>query len=380
MPIEPEERPVFIIGYERSGTTLLMAMLGCHSRIGIPEVGWLFPRIYPWRHTYGDLSVKANFRVLVEEMLFGLNKPFWGLKLNPATAVDEIADMATQRSFEGVYETMHRRFLMENGNKPRWGQKTPNNLYFVPQIRQCFPNAQFIFIVRDGRDASVTSLSSAFGAGNIVGAASTWHKANAFVRPFRETLGPDVWHDVKYEELCRNPVEVLQGVCAFLGESYESGMLDFYKSPIGLARGKQRDHAPLGTPVSEKEIGIYKRHLSVYEQEIFATLAGATHTAYGYGLDHGPIDIAPAELAILSEWDGRFRAARLDGPGGHIVFESYRDWLAAQREERRLRGIWKAEDDPREFPVGDPDEETIVGYRSPRRFREHFSIKHRFIT
>jgi len=45
--IELQERPIFVIGYERSGTTLLMAMLGCHHRLGFPEVGWLFPRIYP---------------------------------------------------------------------------------------------------------------------------------------------------------------------------------------------------------------------------------------------------------------------------------------------------------------------------------------------
>ncbi|MHC1713905.1 MAG: sulfotransferase [Solidesulfovibrio sp.] len=379
MPIMSRERPIFIIGYERSGTTLIMAMLGCHSNIGIPEVGWLYPRIYPWRHTYGDLSVAANFRVLVEEMVFGLNQPFWGMKLNPATAVDEIAAMAREKSFEGVYEAMHRRFLAENGNKPRWGQKTPNNLYFVPQIRTCFPDAQFIFIVRDGRDASATSLSSAFGAGNILGAAYTWHKANDFVCPFRASLGPDVWHDVQYEQLCREPVKVLKDVCEFLGEAYEPGMLDFHKSPIGLARGKQRDHAPLGKPVSEQEIGIYRRFLSVHEQEIYATVAGATHATYGYDLDHGPIDIAPEELALLMEWDGRIRAARLDGPGGHIVFESYREWLVMRREARKRQGVWSDADDPREFPVGDADEEIIVGYRSWKRWREHFSIKRRFI-
>ncbi len=36
MAITLKERPIFIIGYERSGTTLLMAMLGCHPRVGIP--------------------------------------------------------------------------------------------------------------------------------------------------------------------------------------------------------------------------------------------------------------------------------------------------------------------------------------------------------
>ena len=36
----------------------------------------------------------------------------------------------------------------------------------------------------------------------------------------------------------------------------------------------------------------------------------------------------------------RFRAAMLTAREGHIVFESYNDWLLDQREERRKKGIW----------------------------------------
>ena len=36
----------------------------------------------------------------------------------------------------------------------------------------------------------------------------------------------------------------------------------------------------------------------------------------------------------------RVRAAMLTAPEGHIVFESYNDWLLDQREERRKKGIW----------------------------------------
>lgn len=378
MAITLNERPVFIIGYERSGTTLLMAMLGCHPRIGIPEVGWLYPRIYPWRHTYGDLSIDGNLRTMAAEMLFGLNKPLWGMDVNPATIVDEILEMAQEKSFAGIYEAMHRRYLMESGTKTRWGQKTPNNLYFVSQILDCFPKAQFLFIVRDGRDAAVTSLSSAFGAGNIWGAAYTWHKANRFVCKFRETYDSTTWCDVRYEDLCLEPEKTLKRVCDFIGEEFNPSMLDFHKTPIGIARGRQRDHAPLGEPVSGKYIGIYNKHLSVYEQEVYAAIAGQTHKSYGYELDYDPIEISDRELSIMQEWDGRIRAARLDGTGGHIVFESYRDWLEDQRQVRKKKGIWSDADDPQEFPVGDIDEEIIVGYRAWKQWKAHFSIKRRY--
>ena len=274
MAIKLKEKPIFIIGYERSGTTLLMAMLGCHPRIAIPEVGWLFPRIYPWRYTYGDLSIDSNFRIMAAEMLFGLNQPLWGMSLNPMTAVDEIISMVTERSFAGIYTTMHLRYAKEFGNKPRWGQKTPNNLYFVPQILDNFPNAQFIFITRDGRDACATSIESAFGAGNIYGAADTWNAANTFVKPFREKYDSSTWLDVKYEELVRETVKTLKKICEFIGEQYAPEMLEFYRTSTGVARGKQRDHAPLGHAVSDRYVGIYKHLLSIRDQQIYAAVAG----------------------------------------------------------------------------------------------------------
>ena len=152
MPLNLQERPIFMIGAERSGTTLVMALLGCHSRIAVPEVVWYYPRFYPYLHTYGDLSVEANFRTLAQEMVFGLKTPFWGMKVNPRTIVDEVIELAPERSFAGLYAGMHLRFA-QYVNKPRWGEKTPHNLYFVGPMHHDFPNAQFIYITRDGRDA-----------------------------------------------------------------------------------------------------------------------------------------------------------------------------------------------------------------------------------
>ena len=379
MAIKLKEKPIFIIGYERSGTTLLMAMLGCHPRIAIPEVGWLFPRIYPWRYTYGDLSIDSNFRIMAAEMLFGLNQPLWGMSLNPMTAVDEIISLSPERGFAGIYAAMHLCYAKEFGNKPRWGQKTPNNLYFVPQILDNFPNAQFIFITRDGRDACATSVESAFGAGNIYGAAYTWNAANTFVKPFREKYDSSTWLDVKYEGLVRETVKTLKKICEFIGEQYAPEMLEFYRTSTGVARGKQRDHAPLGHAVSDRYVGIYKHLLSIRDQQIYAAVAGETHREAGYELDVEPIELSEAEKALWWEWDGRSRAVRLDAPGGHIVFESYRDWLVEQRLVRKQKGIWSDKDITNEFPAGHPDEEVIVGFRAWKKWKEHFSIKRQYV-
>lgn len=378
MAIVLKDKPIFVIGAERSGTTLLMVMLGAHPRIGVPEVGWLFPRFYPFLHTYGDLNKEENLRTLADEMLFGLNRHLWGMDLNPRTAVDELLMEVKERSFAGVYCAMHEMFARKNGGKPRWGQKTPHNLYFIGPIKECFPNAQFIFIVRDGRDASSDYIESAFGPTNIFCAAESWKLCQNAVKPWREKLSSDQWLDIKYEDLVRQPEATLVKVCQFLGEEFDPVMLDFWKGDIGQKRGTTRDHKPLGHAASDRYIGIHKRLLSIRDQQVFAAVAGKELEESGYKNDVDPIELTQEDVERYREWDGRIRAALLDAPGGHILFESYRDWIADQREARKREGIWSEADAPRVFPVGDPNEELIIGYRAWKQWKEHFSIKRQY--
>lgn len=379
MPITLKERPVMMIGAERSGTTLVMAMLGCHPRIAVPEVVWYYPRFRPYLYSYGDLAKAENLRVLAEEMVFGLKTPFWGMKVNPRTILDEILGDLKERSFAGIYCAMHERYAKSVGDKPRWGEKTPHNLFFIKEILEDFPNAQFIFITRDGRDASADYLDSAFGPTNIFCAAESWALCQNAVKPWRRKLSRDQWLDLRYEELVRDPAGVLRKVCGFLGEDFAPEMLEFHKTELAKNRGATKDHKPLGHEASDRYIGIYRRQLSARDQEIFAAVAGKELEEAGYPLDVRPAKITAERINLWRELDGRIRAATLDAPEGHIVYESYNDWLVDQREDRRRRGVWAESDVPKnQFPLGHPQEEMITGQRASRYWKEYLCIKRRY--
>lgn len=378
MSITLKERPIFMIGAERSGTTLVMALLGSHSRIAVPEVVWYYPRFYPFLHTYGHLSIESNFRTLASEMVFGLKTPFWGMKVNPRTIVDEIIDLSPERSFAGLYAGMHLRFA-QSVNKPRWGEKTPHNLYFVGPMHEHFPNAQFIYITRDGRDASVDYMESSFGPTNMYCAAHSWKRCWNAVREWRKPLTEKgLWLDVQYENLVTSPEIVMREVCEFLDEPFEEGMFDFYKTDLAKSRGASRDHAPLGHAISDKYVGIYKDLLSQRDQRIFAAVAGKELAEAGYQNDVEPELPESRLIEKYIEFDARIRAATLDGFEGHIVYESYNDWLIDQREERKQKGVWSEADNPRHFPIGDPDEEMIIGQRAWTEWKQHFCIKRKY--
>ncbi|MBD2536450.1 sulfotransferase [Nostoc flagelliforme FACHB-838] len=212
-----------------------------------------------------------------------------------------------------------------------------SNLFFIDAIIRDFPNAQFIYLIRDGRDASAEYLESAFGPTNIYCAATIWKLCQDAVKPWRERLAPTQWLDVSYETLVREPEAVLDKVCHFLAEDYNSEMLAFYKSNIAQRRATTKDHKPLGQPVSDRYIGIYKNLLSLRDQEIFAAVAGEELTALGYDIEVEPLHLTQEQKELYIELDGRIRAATLDAPEGHIVYESYNDWLSDRREDRKKK-------------------------------------------
>lgn len=376
MAIHLDKRPIFVTGSERSGTTLIMTILGVHPNIAVPEVTWYYPRFRPYLFTYGDLSDPANFRALSDEMAYGLRKPFFGMDVNPATFGGEIAARATEReaSFAGVFSAMLDRYAEDVG-KPRWGEKTPYNLFYIEQILQDFPNAQFVFITRDGRDVCGEFLDASFGPMNIYTAAELWTMGQQAVKPWRATLSDDQWFDINYEEFVRDPVPGLKRLCDFLGEPYTDDLLAFHTTPVAQGRGRTKDNAAVAHPISDKYVGLYKDQLSLRDQRIMAWVAGDTLRDLSYEDVAEPLELSAEQVAFHEEMDGRYRAVNLEAPGGWIVFESYNDWLIDRRAARRQAGLWTELPDPAPFPLGTKYEETLTGMRAHRKWKEHFAVK-----
>lgn len=377
MAITLDEKPIFIIGSERSGTTLILAILACHPRIAVPEVTWYYPRFRPYIHTYGDLSESTNFNTLAHEMAYGLRVPFWRMPdANPATFGTEIATRAAEleRSFAGVFAAMFERYANHVG-KPRWGEKTPGNVYYIDRILEDFPNAQFVYIYRDCRDASAEFIDSQFGPTNAYSAAEMWRDGQSAVRPFRKSLGADQWFEIGYEAFVRDPVNHLKSMCDFLGEEYDDALMEFHTTPVAQRRGKTKDNWALAHPITDRHVGIYKNQLSIDQQRIMSWVAGDLMRELGYSDLEEPMELSDEAIALAVEMDGRFRAATLDAPHGWITFESYGDWLIEQREARHQAGIWSQHPDPAPFPIGTEYEEYYAGMRAMRKWKQHLAVK-----
>ncbi len=368
-------QPFFIVGCERSGTTLLMAMLAMHPRIAVPEVTWYYPRFQPYLHTYGDLTDPARFRVLAEEMIHGLKTPYFGLAVADSNKViEEILTLADRQTFGGIFDAVLSWYARRVG-KACWGEKTPHNLFYYRPILEDFPGAKFINMTRDGRDVAASMMAASFGPTNIYVAARVWQRCIDAAAAMRTALPPGQFLDISYEALAANPAETLRRVMEFIGQEYDDKMLVFHQHEIALRRARTKDHRGLGSPVSAARVAQYRQTLSLRERQIFAGLAREQLVAMNYEALEEPLRLTPEQQRHYEELDERIRAATLDAPDGHIVFESYNDWLADRREQRRIAGVWSG---PKSTP--DWDKQFMAGQRAPRFWKERFGVPRRYYS
>jgi hypothetical protein len=213
--------PIFVVGFQRSGTTLLQSILGSHPRIAAPPETYFLMRIVELQDYYGDLHDDERLRRVLHETL---NPP---VPLLAQSGFDEAklfdAARATDRSYRALIDTVLSDFAARHG-KARWSEKSPGQL--AGRLLHLFPDGQAIHIVRDPRDVIASSLSTPWrrtGLRDEVEAWRTFTLANA--RSGME-VGPDRFLQVRYEDLTNDPSAVVRLVCSFLQEEFSDDMLD----------------------------------------------------------------------------------------------------------------------------------------------------------
>lgn len=215
-----DNAPIFVVGFQRSGTTLTQALLGAHSRIASPpEVHFVF-RIARFAQRYGDLGDDENLRRVIRD---ALNPPA-DLFSDCGFDEDEIFRRlgGGERTMRTVLDAIMSDFAQRHG-KARWSEKSPGQS--VAQVESLFPEAQMIHVVRDPRDVIASSLATPWTLSSAHALAHRWRRFT--LDNIRRGLraGPARFLQVRYEDLTRDPEAVLRVVFAFLGERYEPEIL-----------------------------------------------------------------------------------------------------------------------------------------------------------
>jgi Sulfotransferase family len=146
-------------------------------------------------------------------------------------------------TYAALIDCLFRLFAEARG-KRRWGDRTPQHAYYVPRLIGLFPRAQFIHVIRDGREVA-SSIFDHGWTGSVITAADHWRRTVAAGRRWAR-LGPDRYHEICLETLIDSPAETLRNVCAFLGEDYAPQMLEYQRDArarVPVAEWERSDHS-----------------------------------------------------------------------------------------------------------------------------------------
>lgn len=292
MSAEQQKPPVFVLGSQRSGTTMLRLMLNNHPSLAIPHETAFITIYFKRLADYGDLSCRDNARRLLEDVS--------GHPLVRRGKLIGDPEAVLARRIRCYRDFVHAIFscYAESCGKVRWGDKTPFYTPDIDIIRSIFPAAKIVHLVRDGRDVVLSQKSIEWMSGNLPKLVLDWQWKTTIAHKVGAVMGDD-FLEVRYEELVCRPEEVLRRICAFIGEDYDPTMLGYSASAEAVVPSESlRWHRNSVRPPDPTQLQKWKRHLSKAERIVFEQLAGDTLDLFGYEREHMAPTIASRALKV----------------------------------------------------------------------------------
>jgi hypothetical protein len=339
------QQPIFIVGFPRSGTTLLAGVLGAHSRMVCGPETEFFTSL-EIANRGNRLCRAAHWPEEAANYLFSLvhEKPipeYYGITR------DQIISYLKQRerSQPAILESLTETYMERHG-KQRWIEKTPTHLIRLREVRRCYPDAPIIRIIRDPRDVALSLLNVPWGPSSFSAAILLWQwfdeQSARFFEVDHNTL------TVRYEDLLLDPENEIRKLCLFIGEKFEPNMMDTSQSIRHLNPTQISWKQKAGLQLDPSRIAIWRNETTQEQQCQAEAIAGDRIKAYNYPTS---FDLSRylqiLNLGIL---------AHFPTLSDYLLDGNTRFWQAHPREAPRMR-----------FFLGDPCQDGWIGTRRSSR-------------
>ena len=285
-----ESNAVFLGGDARSGTTLLVDLVGLHPQLSpIYETNFLVRIVallskYRWlARFHGPARIRGTMldackllptsrhsesRGTGEKFLHGPNHTL----LEPEFVMEQTEKLERAVRWGDHDEALNEFILTlfaehcRADNKPRWVNKTPRNINVLPRLYAAMPGMKFIHSVRDGRDVVCSNMRR--GSRNMAEGASSWIDVVRQGQAYARTYG-DRFLEVRYERLLQDPQKELDRIFAWLGEDTCGDKV-------------LQKYADAGFRINASRIGGWKQDLSDDDLREFDRIAGDLIDSLGY--------------------------------------------------------------------------------------------------
>lgn len=218
-------KPIFIVGCQRSGTTLLRLILNAHSCIAIPEDAAFLMPVIKKEYLYDKIS-GVFLNNLVHYLETSPQFKLWNYDDTPfISELRRLKEISLKDFLVMLYSS-----YCESFGKMVWGDKTPAFFRKIDIIHALFPDARFIHIVRDGRDVfdSWRKMTPAMRYVSVT--AFDWSYKLYTIEKSLKNIPGEKKITVRYEDLLERPEETVKTICSVVSEEYEPAMLKFYEN------------------------------------------------------------------------------------------------------------------------------------------------------
>ncbi len=284
---------IFILGRERSGTSLLQNLFDAHpNMIGTPETKFIallaprFMNIKKW--TEADIREFADM-LYIDPMFVN----FWHIDKDELTKnLLKAKDIA---SYGLLCKIVYYHMRRDKEHVLIISDKNPSYILFIKTFVEIFPEARFVHIIREPRD-NVYSQKKAFHTKNTIFSAQKWLGYNKIVEGFKKKM-PSRFYTVIYENMVTETEEIMKGVCSFLKVPYSTAMIEnvfpewlsAHLERKGNIDMKNMVHTGLLSPINTSNVGKWKNKLSAYDQAATeAVTADFARKTYKYDISIDP--------------------------------------------------------------------------------------------
>jgi len=237
---QPDNKPspIFLIGFPRSGTTLLDTILRSHPLIEVIEE-----------------------QFMVEQLINSLNQlPNGGLE-----GLKEIENEQIKKIRKTYFESLESQIQNKNNTK-LYIDKLPLNIIHVGEIVRIFPNAKFIVSLRHPCDCVLSCFMQDFelndAMANFLNLDDAAHLYDAVMNLWTQytSIFSINYHEVKYENLIENFEPTVRSILNFLELSWDDSVLNY------LITAKKRDriatpsYYQVTKPIYSYAIGRWQRY------------------------------------------------------------------------------------------------------------------------
>ena len=223
-------RPIFVVGSPRSGTSILTWCLGQHPNIfAVPESNWMgdfvvnAAIVHQVGAARGHLSILSAMNISLDELLADFGGTINDLILSHRPDLEK-----TRAGIPSLPEFMRRSLP---GPKMRWVDGTPEYSLYIYALRKLFPEAVFIHVLRDVRDVvrSMLNLHRLAGVHLVTSeeeAYRYWLRTVKACAQAERAYGSNVVRRLAYSALIDHPESAIRSILDFVGEPFEAECLE----------------------------------------------------------------------------------------------------------------------------------------------------------